>query len=78
MEGRQALLQFSQANREQDAAIPGGMKLSRGSNASFAVHEHAQELPWILVSSDVATPPTFATIAAEDEEPGDHALSCSQ
>lgn len=78
MEGRQALLQFPQANREQDAAIPGGMKPSRGSNGSSVMHAHAQELPWILVSSDVATPPTFATIAAEDEKPGDHALLCLQ
>lgn len=57
------MLQVPQANREQDAAIPGGMKPSRGSNGSSAVRVHAQELPSMLASSDVATAPTLAAIA---------------
>lgn len=74
MKGMQVLLQFPQVNREQDPATPGRMLLSRGTTWFSALHAHAQRPPSILVSSDVATSPTFAAVAAEGEEPGGPAL----
>lgn len=74
MEGRQVLLRFPQVNREQDAAIPGRMPLSRCSTGFSTMHPHTQGVSSILASSGVAPSPVFAALAAKNEEPGGPAV----